>query len=209
MEQSKERPIRRVSFRDQFSVYRKVLQYRTHPEVLDPMLVEMEKTGIPEPARNVMRTSLVAMKRATDDKGAAYRLDMYLVAGMGAVDLILLQTLLPLGARDQALFFATLCLAVSLVFVSWSLFIAFVKRDQGIKAYGKIHSSVVTLALLSGLSALAATFWHASTLIGVVFSVLAAIVFILCAGYTFLARTSMQWLQLVEKQAPESETSHE
>jgi hypothetical protein len=96
---------------------------------------------VPEPNINNVRNAMILWRETYLDTASAYRIDSYLLTGMGAVDLILLTILVPLGVSDDRLFWAFIALIVSLVLAGAALFINFVKRDLGITAYGKIHGA--------------------------------------------------------------------
>jgi len=132
------------------------------------------------------------------DHSAIYRADRYLVAGIGAVDLVLLPTILPLGIMDGSLFIALLSLAVSLVLVGWSLFMSYIKDDLGIVTYGWIHSTVTFLAQLLGITAVAATLSHFSIVIAWIFLGLAILATFTSFVYWWFARTAIEFVRKQE-----------
>jgi hypothetical protein len=108
-----------------------------------------------------------------------------------------------MGVPDRPLFIALLSLAISLVLVCCSLFVVFVKNSLKINIYGKVHSLLIFLSLVSGATALTATFWHSSSLIGAIFLILAILAYLGCLAYLLLARTAVAYVGLLEAiQAP-------
>lgn len=170
-----------------------VWRYRTHPDALEPFLDALKERHPNVPEVNVanVRSMMMALRKSYLDKTASYRLDMYLTAGMGAIDLVLLPVLLPIGVQDRLLYIAVTCLAVSLVLVAASLLVSFVKRDLHIDVYGygKAHAVIISSALLSGTTALTATFLNVDRGIGIVFLVLVVLAYVGCIAYALLART--------------------
>lgn len=171
-------------------------RYRSHDAVLEPYLAYLAQEGMSEPNISAVRNLLTAWKKGSQDRMAWYRTDRYVEAGMGAVDLVLIPVIIPMGVKDTPLFVATVALAISLVLVSSSLLVSFVKQDYGIKVYGRIHSTVNALSILSGAAALIATFWHDSPVVGGILLILGTVAFIVCALYAALARTFVVYFQL-------------
>ena len=172
------------------SSLRKVLgllwRARSHPEAWEELIKHLEPLGTSEEDIAFMNEVYTARREARLDDKTLLRIDRYLVGGIGVIELILLQILLPMGTPDLWLSIARLSLVVSLPLVSGFLFFSFLKKEGEIATYGKIHSILSTLALLSGIVALAAAIFHVSLLDGIVFSCLALAIFILCSGYTVI-----------------------
>ena len=173
-------------------------RYRSHPEALEPFLASFQQIGVPEQNISNTRMILTAWRDVYHDKKATYRVDRYLVSGIGAADLVLLPVVLPMGISDRSLFIALLSLAISLSFVSCSLLVSFIKDGLGILSYGKVHSIVITLSLVFGVVALIAAFWHVSPLVGIVFLCLIIPLYIACAGYFVFARIVVGFLQILQ-----------
>ena len=173
-------------------------RYRAHPEALEPFLASLRALGVPE--TNVANGRKIATdwREAYLDQEATYRVNCYLTAGIGAADLLLLPVILPMGVPDRPLFIAVLSLAISLVLVSSALFIGYVKRDVGITSYGRAHSTLTFLSLLTGVTALTATFWHISSPVGALFLVLAVLAYIMCVGYVALVREGWGVLRMLQ-----------
>jgi hypothetical protein len=167
-----------------------LLRYRKHPEVLELFLTSLKDLGIPEAKVSNAREAFETWRETyLTGRAAGYRADLYLTAGMGAVDLVLLNTIVPMGVSDQPLFLATLMLAVSLVFVGVSLFISFARRDVGLTTDSGLHSWLMLVAYVPSVGALTATFWHVSSSIGVLFLALAVLVGIGATVYLFYLTT--------------------
>jgi hypothetical protein len=176
---------------------------RNDPEALEPFLASVAVEGVPESNISNARQLCIALRKVYHDDETAFRLDRYLVTGIAAIDLLLIPVIFPMGVPDQALFIALLSLAISLVLVSCSFFVIFVKADLKINSYGKVHSGLIFFSLLSGVTALTATIWHSSTLIGAIFLVLAILGYLACLSYVILVRTTVAFIQLLEAiQAP-------
>jgi len=176
-----------------------LLHYRSHPEALEPFIASLKETGAPEKNLSNVKVMLVAWRKIYLDRNkATYRIDRYLVGGIGATDLVLLSVVLPMGTPDPLLFIALLSLAVSLSLVSCSLLVSFVKDDLGITSYGKVHGNLIFLSLITGVAAMAAVFWHVSPPVGIVFLCLVVPLYLACASYFALARIVMGFLEMLK-----------
>jgi cation transport ATPase len=188
-------------------------QFRSNPEALDRFLkvVQVDQDTSPEDIA-VIRSALVMLRRIDQTNNATYAMDRYLVGGMGAIDVVLLAVAVPFGMRDEATTIALFALAISLVLVGASLFIAFIKQELKLTDYGRIHSLLMAGAPVSGFIALTATFWHISSLLGIFFGACTIIVFAVCTAYAYYLRNSAAMkmeeavAQLAESPAPEPES---
>jgi hypothetical protein len=186
MQKSKQNPI---NLGDQLellsTIIRFLWRFRSDPNVLEPFLAWVKGTrGKSEENVSALRSALLAWRKVMlDREAAAYRVDRYLILGMGAVDLVLVPVIFPLGVPDRSLFIALLSLVISLVLVSTSLVVTFVQQDAGITSFGKIYSTLVSFALGFGATAIIATVWHSSIFIGVVFLILALAAFMAFVVY--------------------------
>jgi hypothetical protein len=187
-------------------------RFRAHPEALEPFLDSLRARGAPEVNVVALRSVFIAWRETYHGRESMYRIDRYLAAGMGAIDVVLLPVLLVLGVPDRPLFIALLSLAISLVLTGVALFITFVKRDVGIASYGKVHGTVISLGLLSGTAALTATFWHLSSLVGTLFLVLAVGAYLACAVYLVAVKMAVGYINLqaaFNEPAADASTSNE
>lgn len=195
MENQRKEPIPyRPTLKDVRRALRFMFRFQKHPEELEPFLAGEKSRGLPDDKVNLLRDIFVVSNEARVDPQTAWHLDQFLLTGMGAVDLILLSVVLPMGTPDRPLFVATLALAMSIVFTAVSLFVAFVKRNEQITVYGWIHSGLVFLSLLTGAGALVGVFWHASTPVGIVLAITTATAYIGCAFYFLLVRFSVRYI---------------
>jgi hypothetical protein len=185
-------------FQDYIQLFRVMARHAKHPETLEPYLATLKDKGLSDEQIAALGGIVVARLRASQDTETSYRLDSYLLTGMGAIDIVLLPVLLPMGIPDTSLFAALLALSISLVLVASSLVVGFVKKDLGVKGYGRTHGTLIFLALGSGIVALAATLWHISQVIAAVFTVLAIVAYVLCALYAAFARLGLAFWQVVK-----------
>lgn len=181
-----------------------LIRFRSHPEALDPFLAEfkIKHPDVPETNVSNVRGLMTAMRQTSLDYAASYRVDIYLTAGMGAVDLVLLPIVLPMGVHDWPLFIAAMSLAISLVLVATALFVSFVKRDLRIDSYGKVHGNIIFFSLVFGTTALTATFWHAASIIGIVFLVLILLAYFGCLMYWLFIQSGFRFLAMLNETAP-------
>ncbi len=145
------------------------MHYRLHPETLDPFIESFKGQGIPEKNLSNVKMMLISLRETHLDNKAMYRVDRYLVSGMGAVDLVLLSVVIPMGTPDPLLFITLLSLTISLLLVATSLFVSFVKSDLDITSYGTVHNTLIFLSLVTGFAAMATLLLHTSHPIGIVF----------------------------------------
>ncbi len=170
-------------------------RYRSHPEALEPYLVSLQGKDFPEKNLPELREALIAWRKAANDKQASHRMDRYLVGGIGAFDIVLFSVILAIGASDRPLSVALFALCISLPLASCSLFISFVKSEYKIPVYGKFHSNLMFLALLTGTIAIAAAIWHMSVVDAIVFSSLVVILFMVSAGYFIFVLLATYYFQ--------------
>lgn len=109
-----------------------ITQYRKRPEPLEPYLASLNDQGLSDKQIAALGSVIVARWRVTRDTATSYRLDTYGLTGTGAIGIILLPLLLPLGIPDMSLFVALFALSVSLVLVGASPVIGFVKKELGV-----------------------------------------------------------------------------
>lgn len=200
MQNLKEEPFKfHPNPRQIIEMIRVLWRYRKHPEVLDTYLETLKaETGAPETNMNNVRNALLILREEYLDTNAEYSLDQRLIVGTSALDLVLLAVLVPLGVPDRALFLAFLALVISLVFVAMSLIVSKMKHDLGIRSYGKVHGNVTFLGLVTGSSSLAATLWHVSSTIGLIFLALTVIGYSACLAYFMLVRTAVQFIKQLQ-----------
>jgi len=194
--------------KDIIEIMRFLWRYRKHPEALEPFLDSFRARGVPYPNIHNVRNAMTLWRETYLDTASAYRIDNYLLTGMGAVDLILLTILVPLGVSDGRLFWAFIALVVSLVLAGAALFINFVKRDLSITTYGKIHGGVISIALISGALAMAGMLWYIDIRIATLFLSLVLIVWIIwiiCIGYYVAMRLLLAMTRILEAANAQSE----
>ena len=143
----------------------------------------LKNAGTPEPLRLSLEQIITAMRKSRQDDEAYHRVDRYLVGGVGAIDLLLLPTILSIGKFDASLNVAFFFLVVSLPLVGSSLFFSFLKQGYGITSYGKIHRKLTEFSLYTGIGAMTALIWHASLLDGIVFLCLTIVMYNICVCY--------------------------
>lgn len=183
------------------------LRFKRHPEELDALITALrDEKGVPESSTDELRKSFIAMREAWIDNDSLYPYDRFLVAGIGALDLILLPVIVPLGVSDTPLFLALLLLVISIVLVGTALFFGFVKSQAGITRYGRIHGTIIALALVTGAGAMACMLLHVSVLIGIVFIAVAVVAFIVCSFYLMLVQTGMRYFKMQDIKSPEEPT---
>jgi hypothetical protein len=174
-----------------------ILRFRSHPEALEPFLDTLRARGATEVNLTAVRAMLIAWRETYHDRAAYFPIDRYLAAGMGAVDLVMLPVVVPMGVPDRPLFLAHVSLAISLVLVAVSLFVMFVKHELGITKYGRVHGTMVELALASGAAALTATFWHSSSFVGTLFLILTVLAYVACVLYFVAAKLFVDYAKLL------------
>jgi len=209
-QQEQQAPKRKLSLYNFISVMRFLPQFmhvRNDPKAFEQLIENLsQETGIPSKDIPIVRNAFIAVRDTGQDKQAYSIVDRYLVGGMGVVDLILLQVLLSAGIAgtlDTPLSIALILLVFSLAFTAMSLFFSFVKQQHQIPTYGRIHSNLSFLSLLTGTISLIAAFWHASLVDGIVFLCLAVVMYLWAGIYLFLVWASLRFISL--QKPPEAE----
>lgn len=181
--------------------------YRRHPqEAIDALTDSFEKIGIPEKNTRNVKLLLTSLHATYMDRAFIYSIDRYLISGMGAVDLVLLTVVLPMGASDLFLFLTLLFLAISLPLVGASLLVSFIKSELEVSSYGKVHSNLIFFSLLTGFASMSTAFLHVSIWIGIIFICLATPLFFACAFYIALLRTFQGFFTLLKGLSNTDET---
>jgi hypothetical protein len=146
--------------------------------------------------------AFIALRDGGQAKPPAF-VDLYLVGGMGAVDLILLQVLLSAGTADALLSAALFMLVLSLPLTAMSLFFSFLKQKYNISTYGKVHSWLSFFALVTGTLSLDGAFWHVSPIGGIVFLCPAVVMYVWATSYLVLIQAGLRFYSL--QNPPEAE----
>lgn len=184
--------------------------YRQHPqEAIDTLTDSLKGTGIPEENIENVKLMLTALHATYMDRTFAYRIDRYLISGMGAVDLVLLTVVLPMGTSDLLLFLTLLFLAISLPLAGASLLVNFIKSEFAINTYGKVHSNLIFFSLLAGFASMATAFMHVSIWIGIIFICLATPLFFACAFYIALLKTFLSFFALQKSLSKSNSTPNQ
>jgi hypothetical protein len=164
-----------------------------------------QENGVPPSDMPVVHHALLAVRDAAKGKQPAF-IDLYLVGGMGALDLIVLQVLLSAHTSGLLLSSALFCLVLSLPCTAMSLFFSFLKEKYSISTYGKIHGTFSFVALISGTFALDGAIWHVSPVDGVVFLCIAGVMYLWALFYLILLQAALRFQDLQkppDKEEPE------
>ncbi len=206
-QQQQQAPKRKLSLHDLntvLHVWLQLIRARNDPKVFGQVVENFaQESGVPPQDIPIVHNAFIAMRDAGQDKRDYSVVDRYLVGGMGAVDLILLHVLLSAGTLDTPLHVAIFLLMLSLPLTALSLFFSFVKQQYQIPTYGKIHSILSLLSLLTGTISLIAAFWHVSRVDGIVFLCLAVVMYLWAASYLVLLQSVLRFIAL--QNPPEAE----
>jgi hypothetical protein len=185
------------------SFWLKLVRARRDDKAFEQVVEELaQKSGIPPTDLPTARNAFVAVRDVGREKQPHF-VDLYLVGGIGVLDLILLQVLLPTGASDTPLSVALFMLVLSLPLTAMSLFFSFIKKQYNIPTYGRIHSALSFWALVTGTLSLDGAIWHVSGIDGIVFFFLAAMVYVWAILYLCLVQFSFRFTSL--QKPPEAE----
>lgn len=117
-----------------------LIRGRHDPHTVEQVVENLaQESSMPPQDIPVLRNAFTALLDVAREKKPSF-VDLYLVGGMGAVELILLQVLLSAGTYDTPLSVALFFLICSLPLTAMSLFFRFLKQKYNIPTYGKIHS---------------------------------------------------------------------
>ncbi len=213
----KQAPKYNLSWRNLTSILRywlKLIRARRDPTAFQQVVENLtQDAGVPPQDIPVVHHSFIAVREAAQTKHTAF-VDLYLVGGMGAIDLILLPILLIAGTSDAALSAALLLLVFSLPLTGMSLFFKFLKQKYNIPTYGWIHSSLSFAALVTGTGSLDAVIWHVSRVDAIVFLCLATVMYLWAGLYLMLIRSALHFFALQnppeadKPAAPDPPTTH-
>jgi len=199
-QQQQQTPKRKFSRHDLTTImrlFRQLIRTRNDPKAYEQFIEELtQESKVPSQDIPIVRNTFIALRDASKDNMFYSVTDRYLVAGMGVVDLILLQVLLSTGTPDTGFTIALFALVLSLPFTAMSLFFSFVKQQYKIPTYGRIHGNFSFLSLLTGTISLIAAFWHVSRVEGIVFLCLAVIMYSWAVIYLLLLHTGIRFVAL-------------
>jgi len=173
-----------------------LLRARRDPKAFEQVVGNLaQESGVPPMDIPIVRNSFIAVRDVTQAKQSSF-VDLYLVGGMGAIDLILLPILLSAGTSDTSLSAALFLLVLSLPLTAMSLFFKFLKQKYNITTYGWIHSSLSFLSLATGVGALDGAIWHVSPVAAIVFLCLATVMYVWAGFYLLLIQSALRFYAL-------------
>lgn len=172
----------------------KLIRARRDPTAFKLVVENLAQAGgVPAQDIPVVHNALIAVREATQQAKQSALIDLYLVGGMGALDIILLPILLTTGTSDAALTAALFLLVLSLPLTAMSLFFKFIKQKYNITTYGWIHSTLSSLALATGVGALDGAIWHVSRAAAIVFLCLATVMYLWALFYLLLIQSALRF----------------
>jgi hypothetical protein len=195
-QQQQQAPKRKLSWRNLTTILRywlKLIRARRDPTAFTQVVENLAQDGgVPPKDIPVVHHAFIAVREAAQAKQSPF-VDLYLVGGMGAIDLILLPLLLSAGTSDAALSTALFLLVLSLPLTAMSLFFKFLKQKYNITTYGGIHSSLSFLALATGVGALDGAIWHVSRVAAIVFLCLATLMYVWAGFYLVFIQSALRF----------------
>src|SRR6266496_4825029 len=144
----------------------------------------------------IAETMATAHQEIREDREKYYKIDLYLIGGMGVVSLVLLQVLASIGHPDVASSIAWLSLAIALPCIAVFLLLGFLKKEYDASGYGSIPEKVAFIAELAGFISIAALLWHGWFWAGIVFLPFAIALFTLCSLYKLIVVFMKHWEHL-------------
>ncbi len=141
----------------------------------------------------IIETIATATQEIQADRETYYKIDLYLVGGIGIVSLVLLQVLASIGHPDVASSIAWLALVIALPCIAGFLLLDFLKKEYAAPGYGSIPGKVAFIAELAGFISMAALIWHVWFWAGIVFLPFAIALFTLCSLYKLLVVFMKHW----------------
>ncbi len=163
----------------------------------EALITNLRNDGVQEESirffEAVIDTLATANQEIREDKETYYKIDLYLIGGMGIVSLILLQVLASLGHPDVASSIALLSLAIALPCIAGFLLLGFLKKEYGASGYGSIPEKIAFIAEFAGFISIAALIWHVWFWAGIVFLPFAIALFALCSFYKLIVVFMKLW----------------
>ena len=173
-----------------------LIRARNDPKAFEQVVEKLsQESGVPPNDIPIVHNTFIAVREVAQAKQPSF-VGLYLVGGIGAVDLILLPVLLSVGTSDTLLSVALFLLVLSLPLTAMSLFFSFLKQKYNIATYGKVHSFLTSSALATGIGSLDGAIWHISPVDGIVFLCLAAVMYLWAHLYLVLIQTGMRFIAL-------------
>src|SRR5216683_6588966 len=154
----------------------------------------------------IIETIATATHEIQEDRETYYKIDSYLVGGMGIVSLVLFQVLASIGHPDVASSIAWLTFVIALPCIAGFLLLGFLKKEYHASGYGSIPGIVAFIAELAGFISIAALIWHVWFWAGIVFLPFAIALFALCSFYKLIVVFMKHWEPLP---APEPDEASE
>jgi hypothetical protein len=163
----------------------------------EALVANFRKDGATEQAARdfevFIETIAIASQEIQEDKETYYKIDTYLIGGLGIVSLVLLQVLASTGHPDVASSIAWLSLAIALPCTAGFLLLGFLKKEYGAHGYGSIPEKVAFIAELAGFISITALIWHVWFWAGIVFLPFAFALFTLCTLYKLIVVFMKHW----------------
>lgn len=209
-QQQQQAPKRKLSLQDLptlLHVYLQLIHARNDPKAFEQVVKKLaQDNNVPPKDIPIVHNTFIAVREVAQAKQPSF-VSLYLVGGMGAVDLILLQVLLSVGTSDTLLSVALFLLVLSLPLTAMSLFFSFLKQKYNIATYGKVHRFLISSALATGIGSLDGAIWHISPTGGIVFLFVAAVMYLWANVYLILIQTGLRFIEL--QKPPEVEAKEQ
>jgi len=167
---------------------RRLRPKQAQKEDVEHYIDSLKGVGAPEGDLPIIKDFMIASLEALRDEEAYHRVDRYVVGGISAVDLVLFGLFISVGIHDTQSFVSLLAWAISFPCAAGSLFFSFMKTGNNIVGYGRIHGTLSMLAVTGGGISIAALVMHISVVVGIIFSLMAFFVYIICASYSFIVK---------------------
>ncbi len=166
----------------------------------EALITNFRSDGAPDENTRLFEAIVVTIATANqeirEDRETYYKIDLYLVGGMGVVSLVLLQILASIGHPDVASSIAWFSLTIALPFIAGFLLLGFLKKEYRASGYGSIPVKVAFIAELAGFISIAALIWHVWFWAGIVFLPFAFALFTLCSFYKLIVVFMKHWKPL-------------
>jgi hypothetical protein len=166
----------------------------------EALITNLRNDGVQEEAirlfEAIIETIATASQEIQEDRETYYKIDLFLVGGMGVVSLILLQVLASIGHPDVASSIAWLTLVIALPCIAGFLLLGFLKKEYRASGYGSIPEKIAYIAELAGFISITAVFWHVWFWAGIVFLPFAIALFMLCSFYKLIVVFMKHWKPL-------------
>lgn len=172
------RPINRKQlFKKLFDYLRGISSKSSSAKTIEQIFTDLKDAGAKDEDIQSFKELLSIFDEHSKNKAIFVQADTFILGGLTAINIVILQALISLGKLDAPSVIALLALGISIPTAAGYLFIRFIQEKYHIETYEwRIISYIPFVAMFGGWIGITFAIWHALWLAGVIFLVTSFII---------------------------------